>query len=124
MKAISVTSNEVVQFVTVDKFQFFFNINNACVEPKEGNFEGKIKSDLPYPGEDFWCSPQLPRLSLSSSFFGGNQITYAYFSSFSFPTRNQMAEGHHHGAIHEEEDSEDGKDFERFKNVFEMGRQI
>lgn len=35
-----------------------------------------------------------------------------------------MAEGHHHGAIHEEEDSEDGKDFERFKNVFEMGRQI
>ena len=35
-----------------------------------------------------------------------------------------MAEGHHHGAIHEEEDSEDGEDFERFKNVFEMGRQI
>ena len=92
--------------------------------PKEGNFEGKIKSDLPYPREDFWYSPQLPRLSLSSSFFGGNQITYAYFSSFSFPTRNQMAEGHHHGAIHEEEDNEDGKDFERFKHIFEMGRQI
>ena len=35
-----------------------------------------------------------------------------------------MAEGHHHGAIHEEEDSEDGEDFERFKNVFEIGRQI
>lgn len=52
---------------------------------KEGNFEGKIKSDLPYPREDFWCSPQLPSLSLSSSFFSGNQITYAYFSAFFSP---------------------------------------
>lgn len=53
--------------------------------PKEGNFEGKIKSHLPYPREDFLCSPQLPSLSLSSSFFSGNQITYAYFSSFFSP---------------------------------------
>ena len=90
---------------------------------KEETFEGKIKSDLPYPREDFWCSPQVPRLSLSQHHFLAETklrtLTLALFLS-----PREMAEGHHHGAIHEEEDSEDGKDSERFKNVFEMGRQI
>lgn len=96
----------------------FVNINNACFELKEGNFKDKKTSDLPYPREDFWCSPQLPVYLTHHHFLA--ETCALYFSSFLFP--REMAEGHRHGAIHEEEDGEDGKDFERLNNVCEMGR--
>lgn len=77
----------------------------------------------PIPERIFGAHPSCPVYLSHHHFLAETKLrTLAYFSSFFFP--REMAEGHHHGAIHEEEDSEDGKDFERFKKVFEMGRQI